>query len=209
MNLVFVADSCTGFCSGLLWKHELNLKDPLELFCKKRCSENFCKFHRKTFVLKFFLIELLVFRPVTLWKRDSNTGAFLWNLQSFLRTLILSKICERLLLKPVLSPGVPFLITYGSNWFLCFSFCVCQFSLHYFWDCYCFLLNCAKFLRLPLHKDFCLLPHLWLLKCCKNKNSYGTKICFYSTKINLYSIKIFLILSLFLLISKYIFIQSK
>ena len=39
-----------GFCSGLLWKHAL--KQPLELFCKKRCSSKFCKFHCKTPVLK-------------------------------------------------------------------------------------------------------------------------------------------------------------
>ena len=51
---------------------------------------------------------------------------------------------RRLLLKPVLSPGLPFLITYttGSNWYLCFSFYiiiysfVCQFCLHYYWYCY-------------------------------------------------------------------------
>ena len=49
---------------------------------------------------------------------------------------------RRLLLKPVLSPGLPFLITYttGSNWYLCFSFYiviysfVCQFCLHYYWS---------------------------------------------------------------------------
>ena len=37
-------------------------KQPLEFFCKKRCSYKFCKFHRKTPVLKFFLIELQAFR---------------------------------------------------------------------------------------------------------------------------------------------------
>ena len=26
LNMVFIADSRTGFCSGLLWKHELNLR---------------------------------------------------------------------------------------------------------------------------------------------------------------------------------------
>ena len=62
----------------------------------------------------------------------------------FLRAPILKNSCERLLLKSVLSPGLPFLITYtlGSNWYLCFIFCiiiyifVCQFSLHYYWYCY-------------------------------------------------------------------------
>ena len=54
------------------------------------------------------------------------------------------EVCERLLLKPVLSPGLPFLITYtsGSNWYICFSFCIIiysfisQFSCHYYWYCY-------------------------------------------------------------------------
>ena len=42
LNLVFFADSCTGFCSRLLWKHKLKpQKQPLELF-KKRCSKKFC-----------------------------------------------------------------------------------------------------------------------------------------------------------------------
>ena len=42
------------------------------------------------------------------------------------------------------SPGPLFLITYasGSNWYICFSFCIiiysfdCQFFLHYYWYCY-------------------------------------------------------------------------
>ena len=54
------------------------------------------------------------------------------------------QFCKRLLLKRVLLPGLPFLITYtsGSNWYICFSFCiiiysfVCQFPLHYYWYCY-------------------------------------------------------------------------
>ena len=37
LNLVFIADSCTKFCSELLWKLELKpQKQPLVLF-KKRC----------------------------------------------------------------------------------------------------------------------------------------------------------------------------
>ena len=47
-------------------------KQPLEVFCKKRCSSKFRKFHRKTSVLKS-----LFNRPVTLLKIDSNTGVFL------------------------------------------------------------------------------------------------------------------------------------
>ena len=48
------------------------------------------------------------------------------------------EVCERLLLKPVLSRGLPFLITYTSrsNLYICFSFCisfVCRFCLQYYW----------------------------------------------------------------------------
>ena len=44
----------------------------------------------------------------------------------FLRRPILKNICKRLVLKPVLSPALPFLITYsaGSNWHISFSFCM-------------------------------------------------------------------------------------
>ena len=30
LNMVFIADSRTGFCSGLRWKHELNLRSSHE-----------------------------------------------------------------------------------------------------------------------------------------------------------------------------------
>ena len=35
LNLVFIAESHTGFRSGILWKYELRQKQPLELFFKK------------------------------------------------------------------------------------------------------------------------------------------------------------------------------
>ena len=51
---------------------------------------------------------------------------------------------------------------------------------------------------------------LWLLKCCKNKNSCDMKIYFLSIKITLHLMKhIFIISTFFFMISKYIFIQSK
>ena len=45
---------------------------------------------------------------------------------TFLRRPILKNICKRLVLKLVLSPALPFLITYsaGSNWHISFSFCM-------------------------------------------------------------------------------------
>ena len=54
-----------------------------------------------------------------------------------------------------------------------------------------FTLNPSKVFSLYL------LHRLWLLKCCKNKNSYGMKNYFHSVKTNLYSIKYIFIMSPF------------
>ena len=51
-------------------------KQPQDLFCKKRCSHKFRKFHRKIPVLESLFNE---------------------NIGKFLRTPILKNICERLL----------------------------------------------------------------------------------------------------------------
>ena len=54
------------------------------------------------------------------------------------------------------------------------------------------------------------LIRLWLLKCCKNKNSYDMKIYFHSIKVTLYLLNkiYFHYINFFFMISKYIFIQS-
>ena len=58
-----------------------------------RCSmknivlKNFANFTGKHLCWSLFLIMLQVFRPVTIQKRDSNTDAFLRNLQIFLEHL--------------------------------------------------------------------------------------------------------------------------
>ena len=52
---------------------EIVQKQPLEVFCKKSCSYDFRKFHRKTPVCSFFLITLLVFRPATSLKRYTSS----------------------------------------------------------------------------------------------------------------------------------------
>ena len=49
-------------------------KQPLEEFCKKRCSHKFRKFRWKHLCLSLFLIKLPAFSPATLLKIDSNTG---------------------------------------------------------------------------------------------------------------------------------------
>ena len=51
-------------------------KQPPEVFCKKRCSEKFSKFHRKTPVLESPFIKVAGLRFATLLKRDSNIEVF-------------------------------------------------------------------------------------------------------------------------------------
>ena len=82
LNLVFIADSCTGFCSGLLWKHELNLRS-WSCSLKKSVLINFGNFTGKHLCWSLFLIELQAFKPAILLKRDSNTDVFPGNLRNF------------------------------------------------------------------------------------------------------------------------------
>ena len=90
-NVVFIADSHTGFCSELLWKHELNVRRSHWNFSvKKGVFRNFTNFTGKHLCWSLFLIELQTFRPAALLKRDSKTGVLLWNLQNFNEHLIWS-----------------------------------------------------------------------------------------------------------------------
>ena len=63
-------------------------EQPPEVFCKKRCFQNFCKFHRKTSVLKYlfnkvaqkqYIIELnnVLFSPSSKNKKKSTPRKFL------------------------------------------------------------------------------------------------------------------------------------
>ena len=84
LNLVFIADSHTSFCSELLWKHELNVRGcHWNFFVKKCVFRNFARFTGKQLCWSLFLIELQTFRHAALLKGDSNTDVFLWNLQNF------------------------------------------------------------------------------------------------------------------------------
>ena len=108
LNMLFIADSHTGFCSRLFWKHELNLKSSLGVLIK------FVNFTGKHLFWSLFVIELQTFRPSILLKRDCNKDVFLRNLRNFYEHLIWS--LRTTALKPVLSPGLPFLITNISGW---------------------------------------------------------------------------------------------
>ena len=83
LNLVFVADSRTNFCSKLLWKHQLNLRSSnWNSSVEKGVHRNFVSFTGKHLCWSLFLIDLQAFRPAALLKRNSNTDVFLWNLQN-------------------------------------------------------------------------------------------------------------------------------
>ena len=77
-----------------------NKKQPKEVFYKNETLKNFSIFADKHLCWGLFLIKLQVFRSATLLKRHSNTGAFM-NIAKFLKTPMLKKICERLLLNNV------------------------------------------------------------------------------------------------------------
>ena len=119
-----------SFCWGLLWKNELNLRSShWSCSVKEGFLKIFKSFTEKRLCWNLFLIR---FRPLglQLYLKETPTKAFLVELAKYLRTPILKNICEQQLLKPVLSPGLPFLITYfsGSNWYQCFSFCIIIYS---------------------------------------------------------------------------------
>ena len=73
---LYVLKSCT-FC-------KYNTRSSrLQMFFKMRVLKNLASFTGKRQCWGLFLIKLQVLRSATLSKRDSNTGAFLWNLQHF------------------------------------------------------------------------------------------------------------------------------
>ena len=74
-------------------------KQPPEVFCKKAVLKNFSTFTGKYLCSSLFLIRLSAFSSATLLKGDCKR--FFVNIANFLKTLILKKICERLLLNNV------------------------------------------------------------------------------------------------------------
>ena len=60
LNLVFIADSGTGFCSRLLWKHELKLRSShWSCSVEKVVLRNFANFTGKHLCWSLFLIEFI------------------------------------------------------------------------------------------------------------------------------------------------------
>ena len=77
---------------------------------EKAVFKNFAIFTGKHLCWRLLLIDLWASSPATFFKRDSNAGVV--NIVKFLRTLILTKICEQLLLQSIL------LIINISSWVL-------------------------------------------------------------------------------------------
>ena len=92
LNLAFIADSRTGFCSRLLWKHEVNLRSSHCSCCvKKGVLRNFANFTGKYLCWSLFLLDFMKkrhqyrFFPVELTKflRTTNSKSVndcFWNL---------------------------------------------------------------------------------------------------------------------------------
>ena len=70
-------------------------KQPPGVFCEKFCPKYLTIFWGKRLCWSLFFIKLQTFRPVTLKKRESNTGVLLRN---FCETPFLQNICTWLLL---------------------------------------------------------------------------------------------------------------
>ena len=89
LNLVFIADSRTGFCSELLWKQELNLRSShWNSYVKKGVLRNFANFIGKRLCRSLFLIGLQVFRPeaFSFIKKRLQHRCFPVEFTKFLRT---------------------------------------------------------------------------------------------------------------------------
>ena len=61
LNLVFIADSRTGFCSSFLWKYDLNFRSSHWSCSVKKVFLKILQLSTKTPVLKFLLIALQAF----------------------------------------------------------------------------------------------------------------------------------------------------
>ena len=52
LKMVLISDSCRGFCSGPLWKSEINLRSRHRNCSVKRCTKKISKFYKKRPALK-------------------------------------------------------------------------------------------------------------------------------------------------------------
>ena len=73
-------------------------KQPPEVHCRKRCSQNFHKFHRKTPELESFFNKLAELRASNFIRNKFQCSCFPVEFAKLLRTPIFKNICGRLLL---------------------------------------------------------------------------------------------------------------
>ena len=101
LNLVFIADSRTGFRSGLLSKYELNVRSShWRCPVKKGVLKN---------IANLTGTSVLSLQGCNFIKKCPQHSCVPVEFEKFLRTPVLKNICERLLLKPVqVSPGLHF-----------------------------------------------------------------------------------------------------
>ena len=84
LNLVVIADRF--FLRTSLKTRVEPQKQPLELFCKKRCSEKFCKFHRKIPVLKSLFNRVAGLEECSFIKKRLQHRCFPVKFPKFIRT---------------------------------------------------------------------------------------------------------------------------
>ena len=72
-------------------------KQPPKMFCKKRCSQKYRKFHRKTPVLESLFNNIAGLQACDFIKKILQHRCFPMKFVKFLRTPILKNICERTL----------------------------------------------------------------------------------------------------------------
>ena len=78
-----------------------NQKQPLEVFCEKRCSLKCCKIHRKTLVSESLLLKQIPVEACNFIKKRLCQRCFPVNFAKFLRTPFSQNTSGRLLLKNI------------------------------------------------------------------------------------------------------------
>ena len=73
-------------------------RKSLEVFCRKSCAYRFRNIHRNTPILVSLFNRLAGFKTCNFRKKRLQHSCFPVNIAKFLRTLILMKICDQLLL---------------------------------------------------------------------------------------------------------------
>ena len=112
VNLVFIAYRHTGFFSVLFRKHDLNLRSSHWDFSVKKEFLEVLQISQENTFAEFFFNR--VAGGLQIYQKETPTQMFSWRIYKIFKNTKFED-CERLLLKPVLSPELPFLVTYTSD----------------------------------------------------------------------------------------------